>query len=131
MIAIDSSALIAVIMMENDAEAFVGVLASGGGMQIGTPTLFETYQVAKGKKGSAGRGLVDDLVSASGIEVCDWTRAHLAVALDAFDRYGKGSGHMAALNFGDCMAYAIAKVLSAPLLYKGDDFAATDIRSAL
>ena len=55
----------------------------------------------------------------------------IGAASDAFDRFGKGIGHPAKLNFGDCMAYAVAKVHDVPLLYKGTDFAQTDIRPAL
>ena len=65
------------------------------------------------------------------VVVVVFTSEMFAVAADAFDRYGKGRGHRAQLNFGDCLAYAVAKVQNVPLLYKGADFARTDIRPAL
>ena len=86
--------------------------------------------VATGRFGGEGRPLVEDLLQNAKIEVVDWTDAMVSLAIDAFLKFGKGQ-HKAKLNFGDCMAYALAKSLNAPLLYKGADFAQTDIRSAL
>lgn len=83
--------------------------------------------------GRYGRDGIDELnllIEANGIEVISWTGELADAAAEAFLRFGKGL-HPAKLNFGDCMAYALAKSLDAPLLYKGDDFAKTDIRSAL
>lgn len=71
------------------------------------------------------------LIDTLRIEISAWTRQHADIAAEAFLRFGRGRGHAAKLNFGDCMAYALAKSLDAPLLFKGDDFALTDIRSAL
>ena len=71
------------------------------------------------------------ILSRPGIRIEPWTDRHADIAQDAFTRYGKGQGHPAQLNFGDCMSYALAKSLDMPLLYKGGDFALTDIRSAI
>ncbi len=86
--------------------------------------------VAMGRKDDQARLEADDLLEKFGIEIVDWTGQFADLATDAFGKYGKGR-HKAALNFGDCMAYALAKSLDAPLLYKGDDFALTDLRSAV
>jgi ribonuclease VapC len=73
---------------------------------------------------------LDDLI-ATALSVSDVTSAHLRIAREAHLKYGKGMGHPAQLNFGDCFSYALAKSLDAPLLYKGGDFAKTDIKSAI
>lgn len=87
--------------------------------------------VAVGKAGSLGRRRAEIVISSAEVEVMALQPSDWQFAVDAFMRFGRGRGHSAKLNFGDCMAYALAKSLNAPLLYKGDDFAQTDIRSAL
>ena len=86
--------------------------------------------VMGGRYGPDGIVELNLLIEANDIEVVSWTSELADAAAEAFLRFGKGR-HPAKLNFGDCMAYALAKSLDAPLLYKGDDFARTDIRSAL
>lgn len=130
MIVIDTSAVIAILLGEDEADRFSLRIATSSAALIGTPTLFETYQVAKGKFGDPWRDRIDEFVSAMDLQSRDWTTAHQKIAIDAFDHYGKGSGHKAALNFGDCMSYALAKALDVPLLFKGNDFALTDVRPA-
>lgn len=130
MIVVDSSAVIAILLRERESAGFAVILSTVEAAIIGAPTLLETYQVAKGKLGDAGRREVDALVRNFAVKIESWTAEHLVTAANAFDAFGKGSGHPAKLNFGDCMSYALAKSLDAPLLYKGDDFAKTDIRSA-
>ena len=73
----------------------------------------------------------NDVLSFPSIVIQPWTERHLAIARDAFTRFGKGQGHPAQLNLGDCISYALAKAENAPLLYKGGDFALTDIRAAI
>jgi len=72
-----------------------------------------------------------DLIAMSRIEIAALTETHARDAIDAYGRFGKCTRHPAQLNFGDCFSYALAKALDQPLLYKGDDFARTDVRSAL
>lgn len=91
----------------------------------------EVIMVAVGKAGELGRQRAEIVIHASQIEITALQPGHWPIAVDAFMQFGRGSGHPAKLNFGDCMAYALAKSLDAPLLYKGGDFALTDIRSAL
>lgn len=102
-----------------------------GRVLIGAPTLFEVRLVMGGRQQQEGIDDADSLLAQSGIETVAWTAELADLATDAFLRFGKGQGHPAQLNFGDCMAYAVAKSLDVPLLFKGDDFAKTDIRSAL
>ena len=130
MIVIDSSPLIAILKDESDADIFRQAINDADRIILGTPNKLEVMMVATGRFGGEGRPLVEDLLQNAKIEVVDWTDAMVSLATDAFLKFGKGQ-HKAKLNFGDCMAYALAKSLNAPLLYKGADFAQTDIRSAL
>ncbi len=130
MIVIDSSPLIAIIKNEDDADTFRAAIRSADRVILGAPNKLEVMMVATGSYGIEGRDLIDQLVRDAEIEVADWADALVGLATDAFLRFGKGQ-HKAALNFGDCMAYALAKSLNAPLLFKGDDFSKTDIKSAL
>ncbi|MCY7272069.1 MAG: type II toxin-antitoxin system VapC family toxin [Sphingomonas bacterium] len=94
---------------------------------MAAPTKFELFMVATGRRSDQGQKAADLLVVEYRIEIIDWTDALADLAIEAFRRFGKGR-HKAALNFGDCMAYALAKSLDAPLLYKGNDFTLTDLR---
>lgn len=129
MIALDTSAIVAVLRNEPDAARFLDAMASSPRRLIGRATELELHVVMQAK---AGREPVDALIARflQTVERVDFGEAHLAAATAAFDRFGKGR-HPASLNYGDCMAYATARVAGCPLLYKGEDFARTDIRSAL
>ncbi len=98
---------------------------------VGRPTILESHMVLRDRSGDAGIAILDRFLAYPRIQIIDFDERHLGVARRAFDQFGKGQKHPAQLNFGDCMAYAIAKVHGAPLLYKGDDFRKTDIASAL
>lgn len=130
MIVVDTSALMAILLREPENQAFLDVMGRTARVLMGAPTRFELDMVATGKLLDGGVPLARRLVEAQQIEVVDWDADLAEIATSAFLRYGKGR-HPAKLNFGDCMAYALAKSLGVPLLYKGDDFAKTDIRSAL
>lgn len=86
--------------------------------------------IAEGRNGERGCRDLDELIEALGIKVVEFGAHHVEAAREGFRRFGKGR-HRAALNFGDCCAYALAKTLNVPLLFKGDDFTQTDIKSAL
>lgn len=131
MIVVDSSALIAVLLAEPGHEACLRSLADSDQSVISTANVLETIQVASSKLGDSGRHRVEILIAETLISVAAFDEPQLGHAIDAFMRFGRGRGHPAKLNFGDCMAYALAKSLDAPLLYKGGDFAKTDIRPAL
>lgn len=128
MIVIDTSALIAILQDEPESALLLDALEKTSHCLIGAPTKFETLLVAA--KRPTGQADVRAVLRSLQCEVADWTNDLADIAAEAFLRYGKGR-HPAALNFGDCMAYALAKSLDAPLLFKGDDFNKTDIRPVL
>lgn len=127
---VDASALIAVLKVESDAGLYLDALRESPSAAIAAPTLLEASLVADGR-GPVGARRLDQLVAAAALEVLPFSEEHASVARRAYQDFGRASGHPARLNVGDCMAYAVATVLDRPLLYKGDDFIHTDIRSAL
>lgn len=129
MIVADSSALVAVVLGEPDAEVFRDVLGTGV-IALSAASLTETRMVVESRAGMDATRDLDLLVADAEIDVVAYDSAHAAVAHAAWRRFGKGR-HPASLNLGDCMAYATARLAGAPLLFKGDDFAQTDIVSAL
>lgn len=98
---------------------------------IAAPILLETTLVLVGDKRDEMIGVLDDFVRLVAIKTVPFTADHAAIARQAFMKYGKGRNHPAALNFGDCISYATAKLEMMPLLFKGDDFRLTDIEPAL
>ena len=92
--------------------------------------LVETSIVVEAASGAAGIGKLDALLAAAAIEIAPFDAAQVALAREGFRRFGKGR-HLAKLNFGDCLSYALARHRAEPLLFKGDDFAATDVEAAL
>ena len=130
MIVVDSSALIAILLDEEEKPSFAAAIVAADGARISAPNYFEASMVAEVRQGKAGCRDLDQLAAETGLEVVSFEAAHMEAARDAFRRYGKGR-HKAGLNFGDCCAYALAKTLDAPLLFKGNDFALTDIKRAL
>jgi ribonuclease VapC len=124
---VDSSAIVAIVFDENDAASMRSHIESTRRVLMAAPSYFETSMVLAGKKGPGVFDMLDDLLRELGIEIVPFDAGQAALAREAFLRYGKGR-HAAALNFGDCMAYALAKSLDVPLLHKGTDFAATDLR---
>lgn len=129
MIALDTSALVAIALEEPDHEPLL-LAATTIPSVVGAPTLVELRLVLESKIADAG-GFIASLVEVSTVRCVPFTMETYRAAAAAFERYGKGRGHPAQLNFGDCMAYAVAKTHGVPLLYKGTDFAFTDIRPAL
>jgi len=128
MIVVDSSALVAVILSEPDSSRLEQLLVSRQSL-IGAPNLFETRLVLSRRNPNAIQAL-DIIIATVRMEVAPFDAALVPIAQDAYWRFGKGR-HPAALNFGDCMAYALAKSRDAPLLFKGNDFALTDIEAAI
>ena len=125
---VDSSALIAVLRNEADAPRFARALASRTQpRRISAANYLEAAVVIDGSRDAIASQRFDDLIRRAGVTVEPVTAEQAALARIAYQRYGKGSGHKAGLNFGDCFAYALAKATGEPLLYKGDDFAQTDL----
>lgn len=123
---VDSSALVAIILMEPEYQMLVDYVAIAPVVGVGAPTLAETGIVLTARLGIAGRSLLARLLYEAGAETIPYTAAHWPVAVDAFTRYGNGR-HPAALNFGDCLTYAICRLAGRPLLCTGDDFPQTDL----
>lgn len=131
MIVIDTSALVAIVFAEPERDAFLDVLQKHQRVLISTPTVVETRLVVHGRRGQRAVVLLDDLLRLPPFELVAPDAEQAIAAYSAFVAYGKGSGHPASLNCGDLFSYALAKVRGLPLLFKGDDFASTDIESAL
>lgn len=130
-IAVDTSAIIAVLFGEDDAESMVGALASNAGdVGISAATLVETRIVAEAKQGTAAAADLRTFLTAIDADIIAVDADQADIAAAAWMRFGRGR-HPAALNFGDCFSYALAKSLGAPLLFKGNDFTRTDIASVL
>lgn len=130
MIVVDSSALVAILRDEPERRGFIDIIVDHGDPRLSAATYLETSMVMELRLGDRGAREVDTLIEDVGIEIMPFDRAQAITARTAFRRYGKGI-HRAALNFGDCFVYALAKTLDAPLLFKGNDFALTDIKRAL
>lgn len=127
---IDTSAIIAILFAEPEAPLMAGAIADASTRLMAAPNWFEAAMVSRRAAGSVFRDPLDDLIDRARIEIVPFTTRQAWLARNAFEQFGKGI-HPANLNFGDCMAYALAKETGEPLLFKGDDFSRTDIRSAL
>jgi ribonuclease VapC len=123
---IDSSAILAVIGKEPGYERIIHELAASPGTRIGAPTRLESGIVLTARFGPRGKTALARFLQENSIQTVAFDDGHAGVALDAYSRFGKGR-HPAALNFGDCCAYAVASVADEPLLCVGDDFAQTDL----
>ena len=128
---VDTSALLAIARGEVDAERYSLAIERSRDISISAGTLFEASIVADRSGDPLVSRLFDQIVRESGANTQPVTAEQARIAREAYRDFGKGSGHPAGLNFGDCFAYALAKERNEPLLYKGDGFAQTDIRSAL
>jgi ribonuclease VapC len=128
---VDSSALLAVLTRERGFESFARALPEIRPRRVSAAGYLETCIVIDGKRDPLLSRRVDDLVAGCEITIEPVTEAQARIAREAYRDYGKGSGHPAGLNFGDCFAYALARDRGEPLLFKGGDFDKTDIRSAL
>lgn len=131
MTVVDSSAVIAVLRADPDAPVFARILQEQESLFMSAGTLLELGTVLLHKR---GQGTISDLyrlLEVSHVEIMPVLERHARDAIDAYARFGRCTRHPAQLNYGDCFSYALARALDRPLLYKGDDFARTDIRSAL
>ncbi len=131
MIVLDTSALIAIVFGEPERDNFIRVIQQADKALISAVTVVEARMVVHGRRGQRGVILLDDLLRLPMLEVVAPGTAETDAAYAAFVTYGKGSGHGAGLNFGDLFSYALAKIRGLTLLYKGDDFAKTDVVSAI
>jgi ribonuclease VapC len=128
MIAIDTSAIVAIIFDEPERLAFSAAIENAAKVFISSVSVVETKMVVHTRWGMRAVILADNLLSLPQFEITSPSVADVEAAVAAFLIYGRRSGHRAALNFGDLFSYALAKVRDLPLLYKGNDFAETDLR---
>lgn len=128
---IDTSALIAILGDEPEAEAYARAIEDADRRRLSAANFVEAAVVIDASRDPIASRRFDDLLREAGIAIEPVTETQARIAREAFRDFGKGSGHRARLNFGDCFAYALARASNEPLLFKGEDFSHTDIISAL
>ena len=128
---IDTSALIAILRAEDDASDIALAIEKAPVRRISAANFLETAVVIDASRDPVASRRFDELIEAAELRVEAVTLDQARIARDAYRDFGKGSGHKARLNFGDCFAYALAKTTGEALLFKGDDFGHTDIAPAL
>ena len=126
---LDTSAVIAIVMREPGHEDLLAAIAADDSSAIGAATLAETAIVLSARLKSDARALLARFLSEASIAIVPFGESHYGAAVEAWLRFGKGR-HPAALNFGDCLSYAVASLADEPLLFVGEDFARTDISRA-
>jgi ribonuclease VapC len=127
---VDTSSIVAILLREPEADRFDRCLADASLRLMSAVTRVESSFVIEGRYGEAGKVDLEQLLTQARIEVAAVTVEQAEIAIEAFRRYGNGR-HRARLNIGDCFSYALAKATGLPLLFKGGDFAQTDVRPAL
>lgn len=128
---IDSSALIAILRDEPDALAYARAIAAATERRLSAVNFVESAALIDASRDPIASRRFDDFMREADLSIEPVTENQARIAREAYRDFGKGSGHPAKLNFGDCFAYALAKSLREPLLYKGKDFSRTDIASDL
>ena len=123
---LDSSAVVAVMNGEPESAAFVQLLEASDHTSMSTASALEVHLVMRPARARE----VTEFLTEAAVELVPFDEAQLDAARTALASYGRGSRHPAKLNFGDCMAYALAKVTGQPLFFKGDDFSHTDVEPA-
>jgi ribonuclease VapC len=125
---VDTSALVALLRGEDDAPRFARALAARGEpKRISAASFLETAIVIDGSRDAIASRRLDEIIAKSNLSIEPVTAEQAHIARAACRDFGKGSGHPARLNFGDCFAYALAKTTDEPLLFKGEDFGFTDV----
>jgi ribonuclease VapC len=127
---VDTSALIAILRDEPDAAVYAQAIERADRRRMSAATFVEVGAVIDSARDPIASRQLDELIAVAGIEIEMVTSAQAVIARQAYRDFGKGSGHPAGLNFGDCFSYALAKGTGEPLLFKGDDFAQTDVTQA-
>jgi ribonuclease VapC len=127
---VDTSALIAILRDEPEAAACAHAIESNPDRRVSAANFVKAALVIDASRDPVASRRFDDLVKEAQMVIEPVTEVQARIAREAYRDFGKGSGHSAKLNFGDCFAYALAKVTGEPLLFKGDDFVHTDIKPA-
>ena len=126
---VDTSAILAVLFREPDARRYAAALQAAPARRMSVANALEAFMVAERRGGAASGDDVDRFFQRFAIELVPVTTEQLEAARRAWRRFGRGN-HPAALNFGDCFAYALAETTGEPLLFKGGDFSKTDVAAA-
>lgn len=124
---VDTSAIVAVLRDEPRAEVYARLIATAPIVRVSAGTYIELGVVVDGSRDPVMSGALDRFLEESRIVIEPLTASQARIARTAYQHFGKGSGHPARLNLGDCFAYALARDLGEPLLFKGSDFSQTDI----
>jgi ribonuclease VapC len=124
---IDTSAIVAIVRGESDAMVYARLMTAAPVARISAATYVELGIVIDGARDPVQSSALDRLLEDAALRIEPVTVPQARIARDAYRRFGRGSGHPAKLNLGDCFAYALARELGEPLLFKGDDFRQTDI----
>lgn len=127
---LDTSAVVAVLELEPEADEFIRFIGEADVCRISAANLLELFIVVGARRNEGLEKDLDLFLESARLSIEPFTPAQARIARVAYRTFGKGSGHPARLNFGDCFAYALAKDLDEPLLFKGDDFSRTDVRIA-
>ena len=127
---VDTSSILAVLFQEADAKRHAEAIETVERPLVSAATVVEAGLVLIARHGPDAKTVLDDFLREGGFQIEPVTAEQANIALDAFAKFGKGRGHPAGLNFGDCFPYALAKSMGVPLLFKGNDFAHTDIVAA-
>jgi ribonuclease VapC len=127
---VDTSALIAIVKLEPEAASIANAMEKAVTLRISAGTLLEAFIVTDGYRSPKLSARLDEIVEHPRIVIEPVTVEQARIARQAYRDYGRGSGHPANLNFGDCFSYALARDKREPMLWKGDDFGHTDIRPA-
>jgi len=128
---LDASAVIAILRDEPERVLFEAILNDAEDVYISAAAYLELAVVIDSRRDAVMSREIDDFLDRFSVIIEPVTAEQARIARQAYRDYGKGSGHRANLNFGDCFSYALAREKREPLLYKGDDFVHTDLRSAL
>jgi ribonuclease VapC len=128
---IDSSAVVAIILEETGADLYLRAAAGAEAVRMSAANLLEASIVVDGRRDPVASRQLDRVVDLLSVVVEPVTSQQARIAREAYRDFGRGSGHPARLNFGDCFAYALAKDLDEPLLFTGDDFVHTDVEPAV
>ncbi|MFQ5773578.1 MAG: type II toxin-antitoxin system VapC family toxin [Kiloniellaceae bacterium] len=128
---IDTSAAVAILTNVPDEARYREAIKATFDLRMSALNVFECRVVLGVKGGDALAMAFDLLLAEAGVEIRPFDADQARLAYEAYRRHGRGSGHGAGLNLGDCAAYALARSLDAPLLYKGGDFAKTDVAAAV
>jgi ribonuclease VapC len=128
---VDTSAIVAILRDEPEARLFADAIAGADARRVSAVNFVEAAAVIDAGRNPLTSRRFDDFLREAQIVIEPVTKEQARTAREAYRDFGKGSGHAARLNFGDCFAYALARATGEPILFKGDDFRHTDLRSAL